>query len=420
MDSDLSSLGILFVLLFLLLCLSAFFSSSETALMALDRHRLKYLAGQKNKGAILALRLLEKPDRLISLILLGNNFVNILITQVASYIGYTLSKDIGIAVATGILTFVLLVFAEIVPKTFAVLKPERIAFPASFLLTYLLKILSPVIWFINLFSNSVLRLFKENPASVNTTLMDYEELKSIVSSGASIHKNHQEMLLSVLSLKTATVEDIMIPRSEISGVDLNEEWNKVEEQLLRSNFTRLLVYRGSLDNILGFIHLRKLLPLFREDKLNLKRLEQSVRPTYFTPEFTTLAQQLLNFQREKRRISLVVDEYGEILGLITLEDILEEIVGEFSTAPSSQSKEITLMSNGSAWMEGSMHIREVNKRLDISLPTKRGKTMNGLITEYLGSIPVANMSVKINGYAIEICKTQNNAVKTLLIHPTKL
>lgn len=419
MDSDLSSLGILFAILFFLLFLSAFFSSSETALMALDRHRLKYLAERKNKGAVRALHLLEQPDRLISLILLGNNFVNILITQVASYIGYTLSEDIGIAVATGILTFVLLVFAEIVPKTFAVLKPERTAFPASFFLIYLIKLLSPLIWFINLFSNGVLRLFNEKPDSVDVALMGYDELKSVVSSGASIRKNHQEMLLSVLSLQTATVEDIMIPRSDISGVDLDEDWNEVEEQLLRSNFTRLLVYRGSLNNILGFIHLRKLLPLFRENKLDLERLEQSIRPTYFTPEFTTLAQQLLNFQREKRRISLVVDEYGEILGLITLEDILEEIVGEFSTAPSSQSKDITLLENGSAWMEGSIHVREANKRLNISLPTNSGKTMNGLITEYLGSIPVANMSVKINGYPIEICKTQNNAVKTLLIHPMK-
>jgi Mg2+/Co2+ transporter CorB len=418
MDVDLS-LSTLFIILIALLFLSAFFSSSETALMAIDRHRLKHLADQGNRGAMLAQGLLASPDRLISLILLGNNFVNILITQIASVIGYKISGDVGVAVATGVLTFVLLIFAEVMPKTLAVLKPERIAFPASFVYTYLMKLLWPIVWSINVFSNMLLRLFKEDPESVKTALMGYEELKSIVSSGASIRKRHQEMLLSVLSLNSATVEDIMIPRSDISGIDLDDDWNEIEEQLLRSHFTRLLVYRGTLDNILGFVHLRNLLPIFREGKLNLKRLEQSIRPTYFTPEFTTLAQQLLNFQHEKRRIALVVDEYGEILGLVTLEDILEEIVGEFSTSPSSQSKQITMNNDGSAWMEGSIHVREVNKQLGINLPTNQGKTMNGLIIEYLEAIPVSNLSVMIEGYPIEICKTQNNAVKTLLILPIK-
>lgn len=418
MDIDLS-LEVLFSLLFLLLLLSAFFSSSETALMAIDRYRLKHLSEQQNRGAILAQRLLENPDRLISLILLGNNFVNILITQLASLIGYKISGEIGVAIATGILTFVLLIFAEVMPKTLAVLKPERIAFPASFVYTYLMKVLWPLVWAINIFSNVLLRLFKQDPQSVKTALMGYEELKSLVSSGASIRKRHQDMLLSVLSLNTATVEDIMIPRSDIVGIDLNDDWNKIEEQVLRSHFTRLLVYRDSLDNVLGFVHLRNLLAIFREGKLELKRLEQAVRPTYFTPEFTSLAQQLLNFQQEKRRISLVVDEYGEILGLVTLEDILEEIVGEFSTAPSSQTKQITFKDDGRAWMEGSIHVREVNKQLNINLPITQGKTMNGLILEYLEAIPVSNLSIMINGYPIEICKTQNNAVKTLLISVKK-
>jgi Mg2+/Co2+ transporter CorB len=414
MDVDLS-LGTLFALLFVLLLLSAFFSSSETALMAIDRYRLKHLSEQNNQGAILAQRLLENPDRLISLILLGNNFVNIIITQLASLIGYKISGEVGVAIATGVLTFVLLIFAEVMPKTLAVLKPERIAFPASFVYTYLMKILWPLVWAINVFSNMLLRLFKQDPQSVKTALMGYEELKSLVSSGASIRKRHQEMLLSVLSLNTATVEDIMIPRSDIMGIDLNDDWNEIEEQVLRSHFTRLLVYRDSLDNMLGFVHLRDLLAIFREGKLELKRLEQVVRPTYFTPEFTSLAQQLLNFQQDKRRIALVVDEYGEILGLVTLEDILEEIVGEFSTAPNSQAKQIVFKDDGHAWMEGSIHVRDVNKQLNIQLPTTHGKTMNGLILEYLQAIPVSNLSIMINGYPIEICKTQNNAVKTLLI-----
>ena len=305
------------------------------------------------------------------------------------------------------------------PKTLAVLNPERIAFPASFIYTYLMKILWPLVWAINIFSNMLLRLLKQDPQKVKTALMGYEELKSLVSSGASIRKGHQEMLLSILSLNTATVEDIMIPRSDIMGIDLNDDWNEIEEKVLRSHFTRLLVYRDSLDNVLGFVHIRNLLAIFREGKLELKRLEQVVRPTYFTPEFTSLAQQLLNFQGEKHRIALVVDEYGEILGLVTLEDILEEIVGEFSTAPSSQSKQIMFKDDGRAWMEGAIHVRDVNKQLNIQLPTTQGKTMNGLILEYLQAIPVSNLSIMINGYPIEICKTQNNAVKTLLISAEK-
>ena len=418
MDINLS-LQTLFILLVVLLFLSAFFSSSETALMAIDRHRLKHLAEQKNKGAMLAQRLLENPDRLISLILLGNNFVNILITQLASIIGYKISGEIGVAIATGILTFVLLIFAEVMPKTLAVLQPERIAFPASFVYTYLMKILWPLVWAINIFSNILLRLLKQDPQSVKTALMGYEELKSIVSSGASIRKRHQDMLLSILSLNTATIEDIMIPRSDILGIDLNEDWNEIEEQVLRSHFTRLVVYRDSLDNVLGFVHLRDLLAIFREGKLELTRLEKVTRPTYFTPEFTSLAQQLLNFQREKRRISLVVDEYGEILGLVTLEDILEEIVGDFPTASSSSTKQIMFVEDGRAWVEGSMHVRDINKQLNIQLPTTKSKTMNGLILEYLEAIPVSNLSIMINGYPIEICKTRNNAVKTLLISTQK-
>jgi Mg2+/Co2+ transporter CorB len=414
MDVDLS-LSTLFFILLILLILSAFFSSSETALMAIDRHRLKHLADNDNQGAKLAQKLLEQPDRLISLILLGNNFVNILITQIASIIGYKISGDVGVAVATGVLTFVLLIFAEVMPKTLAVLKPERIAFPASFVYTYLMKLLGPLVWSINIFSNLLLRLLRQDPQSVKTALMGYEELKSIVSSGADIRKRHQEMLLSVLSLNSATVEDIMIPRSEMIGVDLNDDWNEIEEHVLRSPFTRLLVYRGSLDNVLGFVHLRNLLAIFRESKLNLDRLEQAIRPTFFTLEFTSLAQQLVNFQQEKHRIALVVDEYGEILGLVTLEDILEEIVGDFSTAPASQNKLIHINGDSEAWMDGSIHVREVNKQLGIKLPMNQGKTMNGLILEHLEDIPVSKLSIMISGYPIEICKTKNNAVKTLLI-----
>jgi Mg2+/Co2+ transporter CorB len=411
----------LVVLLVFLFILSAFFSGSETALMALDRHRLKHLAERKHQGAMLAEQLLKRPDRLIGLILLGNNFVNILITQVATLLGYKASEDWGIAVATGILTFMLLIFAEVMPKTLAAINPERIAFPASYVYSVLIRVMSPFVWLVNLFANSLLKLMGLHDHNIQEAAISYEELKTIVNSaGGHLPKNHHEMLISILNLESETVEDIMIPRQEMSGIDISEEWSEIEDQLVRSNFTRMLVYEESLDHIHGFVHMRKLLPLFKEDKLDLERLKRSLRPAYYIPEFTSLMQQLVNFRRERRRIALVVDEYGEIQGLVTIEDILERIVGEFSTAPSTQMREIFLNDDdGSALADGGMHVKDLNKQLGVDLPTDQGKTLNGLILEHLQSLPVKDMSVMINGYPIEIRKLTNkeNAVKTLVIYP---
>lgn len=263
-------------------------------------------------------------------------------------------------------------------------------------------------------------LFRRKPAARDgqTTCLTAASLRTLVSSaGTQLPQPHAEMLLRVMDLATTTVSDIMIPRNQLEGLDLADDWNELEEQIVNSNFTRLLVYRDSIDQIVGFIHLRKLLPLFRDGHLDRERFEASIRPAYFIPENTSLTQQLLKFREESRRIALVVDEYGEILGLVTLEDILEEIVGEFSSTPASQNLEIRSLEDGSYWVDGAMPIRDINRELGSQFASTDANTINGLIMEYLESIPVPGMTVLIDDYPMEIRKTRNNAVKTLIIHP---
>ena len=385
--------------------------------MALNRYKLKHLA-RKNRGAALAMQLLEKPDRLIGVILIGNNLVNILITQLATLIGLRLGGNTGVAIATGVLTIMLLIFAEVTPKTIAALKAEKIALPASYIYIHLLKVAYPLVWMINLIANSLVRLVGIDPTDNALQSLNHEELKSVVNeAGGLIPQNHQEMLLRVLDMESITVDDIMIPRPEISGIDLNDDWNDIEEHILRSNFTRMIVYKGSINNVVGFLHLRSLLPLFHDDKMERQVFEKAIVPAYFTPEGVPLTQQLINFQDAKRRMALVVDEYGDVQGLVTIEDILEEIVGEFSTSPANFDYEARIHEDGSIWVDGAMHIRELNRQFKMNLPTTRSKTINGLVTEKLGQIPVPGVSILINNYPMEIRKTLNNAVKTLIIFP---
>jgi Mg2+/Co2+ transporter CorB len=411
-------ISILFFILFILFLLSAFFSGSETALMSLNRYKLKHQAEKGHAGARLAQKLLARTDRLISLILIGNNFVNILITQLATLLGLRLFGDAGLAIATGALTFLLLIFGEITPKTLGAMYPERIAFVAARVYAVLMKVMLPVVWLLNLFTNGILRLFGASNDDAGRVALSHEELRTVVSSaGTHIPQSHLDMLLRVMDMESITVGDIMIPRSQLLGLNLSDDWNELEEQIINSNFTRLLIYNETLDNVLGFVHLRKLLPLFRDGHLDRERLEAIIRPAYFIPESTSLTQQLLNFREESRRIALVVDEYGEILGLIALEDILEEIVGEFSTPPSNQTREIQQLEDGSYWVDGSMPIREVNRQLGSQFTSEEANTINGLILEYLESIPVPGMTILMDDYPMEIRKTRNNAVKTLIIHP---
>lgn len=415
---DAIPLGALFGALVCLLILSAFFSGSETGLMTLNRYRLRHLAKARHPGATRAQRLLERPDRLIGLILLGNNFVNILASAVATVIGLRLFGEAGIAIATGILTLLVLIFSEVAPKTLAALHPERIAFPAAFIYIPLLKLLYPLVWVVNQVANALLRLVGVSTEQSGEQALSSEELRTVVmEAGAMIPKRHQKMLLNLLDLEKATVEDIMIPRNEISGIDLSDDIDEIINIITHTQYTRLPVFEESIDHVVGILHLRHVIPLIKRDQLSHDSLREVVREPYFIPEGTSLNRQLLNFQRESRRTGLVVDEYGDIQGLVALEDILEEIVGEFTTDPTAFSKDITPQDDGSYLVDAGANLRDINRALHTELPTKGPKTLNGLILEHMEDIPEAGTSLLLAGYPIDILQTKDNAVKMTRIHP---
>ncbi len=411
-------LGVLFGALLFLILLSAFFSGSETGLMTLNRYRLRHLARIRHAGAVRAQRLLEKPDRLIGLILLGNNFVNILASSLTTIIALRLGGETAIAIGAGLLTLVILIFAEVAPKTLAAQHPERVAFPAAFVYGPLLWVCYPLVWIINAMANNLLRLLGVSAKDATSNALSQEELRTVVmEAGAMIPKRHQDMLLNVLDLEKVTVEDIMVPRNEITGIDLEDDWDSVVRQLMASQYTRLPVYRDSIDNVVGFIHLRKVLPLLLRGELDSDALMSLIKEPLFIPENTPLSRQLLNFQREHRRVGLVVNEYGDIQGLATLEDILEEVVGEFTTDPSASSRSYTRQDDGSYLVDGSTSVRELNRALNMELPTDGPKTLNGLVLEYLEDIPEPGTSLLLAGYPVDIVQTKDNLVKTLRVHP---
>jgi Mg2+/Co2+ transporter CorB len=353
-------------------------------------------------------------------ILLGNNFVNIMASAIATIIALRLIGEEGIMVATLLLTVVILIFAEITPKTLAALHPERFAFPATLLIRPLLKVLYPVVWAINTIPSAMLSLMGVRQRSLDSQHLSSDELRTVVNeAGSLIPQRHQEMLLSILDLEQATVEDIMIPRNEIVGIDLDSDWESIQQQLATSQHTRLPVYRGDIDNVLGFVHLRNVLAISTNRTPTREDLEGVIREAYFVPEGTPLNTQLINFQSQRRRIGLVVDEYGDIRGLVTLEDILEEIVGEFTTDPAAAaSQDIQPQEDGSYLVDGSTSIRDLNRVLQWSLPTSGPKTLNGMITEYLEAIPDPGTSLLLEGYPIEILQIANNSVKTVRIDPS--
>ena len=402
-----------------LIILSGFFSGSETGLMSLNRYRLRHLADQQHKGALRAQRLLDQPEKLIGLILLGNNFVNILASAIATVIGLRVMGEAGIAVATGVLTFVILIFAEVTPKTLAALHPERFALPSSLVLSPLLKLLYPLVWLINQFTTGIFRLLGIKVEDGAGMKLSTEELRVVVNEASSmIPHRHQKMLISILDLEKATIEDIMIPRNEIVGIDINDEWDDIVKQLTESQHTRLPVYEDDIDHVIGMVHLRRAIKLFQQQDVGKDDFRTLIREAYFVPEGVQLNTQLINFQKNRRRIGLVVNEYGEILGLITLEDILEEIVGEFTTDPAATSKDIHRQEDGTYLVDGGTSVRELNKVLEWDLPTEGPKTLNGLIIEYLEHIPDPGTSMLLGGYPIEIVQTSQNAVKTVHIDPS--
>jgi Mg2+/Co2+ transporter CorB len=402
----------LIVALLVMVFFSGFFGASETAMMTLNRYRLRHLARAKHPAAVRAQRLLERPDQLIGLLMLWINFMNSLASGLATFVALKLFGDSGIAVATGIMTFLLLVFTDIAPKTLAALHPERVAFPATFILTPLLWISRPLVHVVNGLANAVLRLFGVRAEEAAVHSLSAEELRTVVNeAGALLPRRHKRMLLSILDLEKATVEDIMVPRNEIVGIDLGEDIELIIDLITHTQYTRLPVFEDSIDNVVGIVHLRNVVSLLKRGVLTHADLRSVAREPYFIPEGTSLNRQLLNFQRESRRTGLVVDEYGDIQGLVALEDILEEIVGEFTTDPAAVSKDITLQDDGSYLIDCAAYIRDLNRALHIELPTDGPKTLNGLILEHMEDIPEAGTSLLLAGYPIEIVQTKDNAVK---------
>ncbi|MFL0796524.1 MAG: HlyC/CorC family transporter [Cellvibrionaceae bacterium] len=396
-------LGYLFGALFILLCLSSFFSSSETGMMSLNRYRLKHLANEGHRGAILANRLLNRTDRLIGVILIGNNLVNFAASALVTVIAIRLYGENGIVAATILFTLIVLVFSEVTPKTIAAIHPEKIAFPAAFILLPLLKFLYPVVWLVNHVSNFLVRLVGVNPNATKDDQLRPEELKTVVNeAGDLIPDQHQGMLLNVLDLGNATVEDIMIPRKEVIGIDMEDDIEEILALLQTTEFTRLPVYEGDLDNIVGILHLRNLAKILRGDLgLTKETIRGLIYDPYFIPESTALNVQLANFQEEKRRMGVVVNEYGEIQGIATLVDLLEEIVGDFATGTEQQDEDVVVIEDGLYEIDGTANIREINRTLDWTLPTDGAKTLNGLVIEHLEHIPDANMSFEIGDYRFE-------------------
>jgi len=385
-------------------------------MMALNRYRLKHLVKHKHRGATLASNLLKRPDRLIGLILIGNNLVNIAASSLATIIAIRLWGTAGVFIATASLTLVILIFSEVTPKTLAALHPERIAFPAAFILRPLLFVFYPLVWLVNYIANLLLSAMGVRIDAETADNLTQDELRTIVhEAGALIPDRHQSMLLSILDLEKVTVEDIMIPRNEVTGIDLEDDMDEIIEQIRTSQHTRIPVYTSDINNICGILHLRNAARFLTENELTKAALVQTTREPYFIPESTPLNTQLLNFQQEKRRIGLVVNEYGDIQGIATLEDILEEIVGEFTTDAAANSKDIHPQEDGSFIIDGSANIRELNKILGWNLPTEGPKTLNGLIMESLESIPDASVAFKIDRFYIETLQTKGNIIKTARI-----
>lgn len=408
------SLETLFGILLLLIIISGYFSSSETAMMALNRYRLRHLVKRQHKGAKRANKLLEQPDRLIGIILIGNNFVNIFASAIATIIAVRLFGDAGILIATITLTIVILIFSEVTPKTIAAVHPEKVAFPFSLPLMFLLRIFHPLVWMVNTLSNYLVRLLGFDIDDIDGDHLSAEELKTVVyESGTHLPVRHQNMLVNILDLEKVSVSDIMVPRSEVVGINIEDSIDEIMQTIVNSHHTRLPVFKDNLNNVVGFLHMRSTAKLIRLEEVNKAELMQLTRESYFAHESTSLHTQLVNFQKLKRRIAMVVDEYGDVQGIVTLEDILEEIVGNFTTSMADETDEIHPQQDGSYLIDGSANIREINRALDWDLPTDGAKTLNGLLTEFLQNIPESNVGIELFFYRAEVIQVKDNMIKNV-------
>jgi len=414
-------LNIMLIALIISLILSGFFSLSETSMMAINRYRLKHLAKQGHRGARLTTKLLNHTDRLLGVILLGNNLLNTVSATLVAVIISTLfsQNEFALLIGTLCVTFAILIFSEITPKVVAAAYPERIALAASYILTPLLKIFYPIVWFVNLFVGALLFLLRLKPNEADSAHhISSEELKTLVLEGGHfIQKKHQSMLLNLFDLESVTVDDVIVPCSQIEAIDLDAGDELIHNQLLTCHHTRLPVYRGRQDNIVGIVHVRNVLNQMKKGQITAATLEKVMSSPYFIPSGTPLFSQLQLFQENHKRVGLVVDEYGEWLGLVTIEDIIEEIVGEFTTQAPTQAGVFMKQQDGSFLVEGSILLRDLNRKLGLQLPLDGPKTLNGLIVEHFQDIPEAGIGLNIAGYPMEIVQAKNQVVKVVKIFP---
>lgn len=408
----------LIIILIGMIFASAYFSGTETSMMTINRYRLRHAAKQGNRSAKRVEKLLQRPDRLISLVLIGNNLINIVASALATIVGMRLYGDAGVAIATGVLTFFILIFAEVLPKSIAALYPERFAYPSSVLLSPLQKIMLPVVWFFNQITLVFMRIFGIKSPVIQGNAVSKEELRTIVNESKSkLSQRNQNMLISILDLEKVTIGDIMVPRNEIFGIDVNDEWKSIVRQLTHSPHGRIVLYRDTLDDVIGMLRVREAYRLMTEKKEFTKQiLIKAADKIYFIPESTPLSLQLVNFQRNNEKAGIVVDEYGEIQGLVTVEDILEEIVGDFTTSMSpSLAEEVIPQKDGSLLVDGTTNIRDINKAFACHLPENEARTINGVIIEELGDLPVVGAKITIDGYEFEVLEVQDNVIKKALI-----
>jgi Mg2+/Co2+ transporter CorB len=411
---------LLFILIFLIL-LSAFFSGAEIGMMSFNRYRLKYLVKKGHRGAIRVEKLLSRPERLLSVVLIGNTLANVFSSSIATLMGQTLYGEMGVAVFTAILTLIILVFSELLPKTFAAIFPEKVAILVALPLTFMQWLFLPLIKLITWITNGILKLFGIHLDKIQAEALTNDELRSVLhESHVLLPFEHKSMLLSLLDLDNATIEDIMIPKLEIVGIDIDESWSNILEQLEMTQHTRLPLYKKTIDNLVGLIHLKAILNLVLDDNLTLETLLEASEAPYYVPEGTHLNEQMLHFRRLKKRSCFVVDEYGELLGLATLEDILEEVVGEFTTDSSHMNKDLVILDEHSYIIDASITIRQFHRLTGWQLPELGPKTLSGIIVEYLGYIPPAMCCLQLDKFYIEILKVSDNMIKSIrLTNPTQ-
>ena len=401
-------LWILFSLIAFLVLMSAFFSGSETGMMAINRYRLKHLVQEKNKSAKRVSKLLERTDRLLGVILIGNNFTHTLATALATVIAIRIWSDNAVLAVTVFMTIVMIIFAEVMPKTIAALKPESVALPASHLLKPLSKVLSPLITLVSFVSNGTARLFGIDLDSANKDELKPEELRTLLQT-SGVPKRQEEMLMGIFDMDNLSVNDVMIPKNEIIGIDINDSLDSILNSLQEIDFTYIPCYEDSIDNILGFLSLNKKADFLVKGDQSKDSLKEELQDPLFVPENTALYKQLTNFQSTGRRVGVIVDEYGDIEGIITLRSILEVIVGEISE--SMEKMDILPQADGTFLIEGGMMVRDINRRLKWDLPTEGPKTLSGLILEEIQTIPDTNVGLTLEGYRLETVLIKENVIK---------